>query len=240
MKKLNLQNIEAISELKSIPQEELMELIKESQKGNLEAYDLIVEGNLKLVLSVVKKFNNWEENLDDLFQVGVKGLLKAIDDFDFSYGVKFSTYAVPMIIGEIRRYLRSKVKISRPLKNIAYKAIYYKKRYLKQNHKEPSVEEIAEKLGVEIKDVIMALEAIQEYMLLVDNGDEISLTNQLGDSNNNIKEGLSKLDEHLRKIIEERYFNGKTQKEIALELGISQSQVSKLEKKALEIIFDEN
>ena len=151
------------SELKVMKQEELMVLIKESQKGNLEARDLIVEGNLKLVLSVIKRFNNRGENLDDLFQVGAMGLIKAIDNFDFSHGVKFSTYAVPMIIGEIRRYLRdnSKIRISRSLKDIAYKAMQYKEEYLNINHKEPTIEEIAKKLEVDTIDVIMALEAIQ-------------------------------------------------------------------------------
>ncbi len=233
MKQFNLPNIDHISELKSISQEEFRELFEESQKGNIEAYNLIVEGNLKLVLSIVKKNNNWEQNLDDLFQVGVIGLLKAIDNFDFSYGVRFSTYAIPKIIGEIRRYLSSKIPLSRPIKDIAYKALYYKKRYLKQNHKNPSIEEIAEELEVDTIDVIKALEAIQKYMSLVDNNEKTCSTNT-------IQEGLLKLDEQLRKIIEERYFNGKTQKEIALELGISQSQVSKLEKEALKIVFNEN
>ena len=136
------------SELKVMPQDELMELLKESQKGNYEARDLIVEGNIKLVLSVIKRFNNRGENLDDLFQVGAMGLIKAIDNFDFTHGVKFSTYAVPMIIGEIRRYLRdnSKIRISRSLKDIAYKAMQYKEEYLNTYHKEPQLEEIAKKL----------------------------------------------------------------------------------------------
>lgn len=242
------------AELKVMPQNELMDLIKESQKGNLEARDLIVEGNLKLVLSVIKRFNNRGENLDDLFQVGAMGLIKAIDNFDFSHGVKFSTYAVPMIIGEIRRYLRdnSKIRISRSLKDIAYKAMQYKEEYLNQNHKEPSIEEISKKLDVDMIDVIMALEAIQDpisiYTPIFNNGsDEIYLIDQISDNVNPeeerlnkmiIEEGISKLNKRLRNIIYDRYYNGKTQMEIASDLGISQAQVSRLEKTALKIIFD--
>ena len=244
------------AELKVMPQNELMDLIKESQKGNLEARDLIVEGNLKLVLSVIKRFNNRGENLDDLFQVGAMGLIKAIDNFDFSHGVKFSTYAVPMIIGEIRRYLRdnSKIRISRSLKDIAYKAMQYKEEYLNQNHKEPSIEEISKKLDVDMIDVIMALEAIQDpisiYTPIFNNGsDEIYLIDQISDNVNPeeerlnkmiIEEGISKLNKRLRNIIYDRYYNGKTQMEIASDLGISQAQVSRLEKTALKIIFDKD
>lgn len=242
------------SELKVMPQDELMALIKESQKGNLEARDLIVEGNLKLVLSVIKRFNNRGENLDDLFQVGAMGLIKAIDNFDFIHGVKFSTYAVPMIIGEIRRYLRdnSKIRISRSLKDIAYKAMQFKEEYLNTYHKEPTIEEISKKLEVDAIDVIMALEAIQEpvsiYTPIFNNGsDEIYLIDQIADNANPeeerlnkmiIEEGISKLNKRLRNIIYDRYYNGKTQMEIASDLGISQAQVSRLEKTALKIIFD--
>ncbi len=242
------------SELKVMPQDELMELIKESQNGNYEARDLIVEGNLKLVLSVVKRFNNRGENLDDLFQVGAMGLIKAIDNFDFTHGVRFSTYAVPMIIGEIRRYLRdnSKIRISRSLKDIAYKAMQFKEEYLNTYHKEPQLEEIAKKLEVDTIDVIMALEAIQEtvsiYTPIFNNGsDEIYLIDQISDNANPeeerlnkmiIEEGISKLNKRLKNIIYDRYYNGKTQMEIASDLGISQAQVSRLEKTALKIIFD--
>ncbi len=242
------------SELKVMPQDELMVLLKESQNGNYEARELIVEGNIKLVLSVIKRFNNRGENLDDLFQVGAMGLIKAIDNFDFTHGVKFSTYAVPMIIGEIRRYLRdnSKIRISRSLKDIAYKAMQYKEEYLNTYHKEPQLEEIAKKLEVDTIDVIMALEAIQEpvsiYTPIFNNGsDEIYLIDQISDNSNPeeerlnkmiIEEGISKLNKRLRNIIYDRYYNGKTQMEIASDLGISQAQVSRLEKTALKIIFD--
>ena len=150
------------AELKTIPNDEMMILIKKSQNGDKSARDYLVEGNLKLVLSVIRKFNNRGENLDDLFQIGSIGLLKAIDNFDFNHGVKFSTYAVPMIIGEIRRYLRdnSKLRIPRSLKDIAYKALQYKEECIKKTGFEPEIEKIAEHLNVEVIDVVMALESI--------------------------------------------------------------------------------
>ncbi len=244
------------AELKVMSAEETMRLIKQSQEGLLEARNQVLEGNLKLVLSVVKKFNNRGENLDDLFQVGSLGLIKAIDNFDFNHGVKFSTYAVPMIIGEIRRYLRdnSKIRISRSLKDIAYKAMQYKENYLNINHKEPTIEEISKELKVDTIDVIMALEAIQEpvsiFTPIFNNGsDEIYLIDQIADESNSeearlnkmiIEEGISKLNQRLKNIIYDRYYNGKTQMEIAEEIGISQAQVSRLEKTALKIIFDKD
>ena len=174
------------SDLKTIPSSEVMELIKKSQNGDKFARDYLVEGNIKLILSVIKKFNNRGENLDDLFQVGSIGLLKAIDNFDFTHGVKFSTYAVPMIIGEIRRYLRdnSKVRIPRSLKDIAYKALQYKEQYLKENGREPLIEDIAKNLNVDEIDVIMAIEAIQEPVSMYtpiysSGGDEIYLMDQI-------------------------------------------------------------
>lgn len=242
-------------ELKVIPQEEMMELLKESQSGNRQARDLLVEGNLKLVLSVIKKFNNRGEDLDDLFQVGAMGLMKAIDNFDFSHGVKFSTYAVPMIIGEIRRYLRdsSVVRISRSMKDTAYKALQYKERYFNEHGYEPTIEQISEELNIDTIDVVIALEAIQEpvsiYSPIYSNGgDEIFLIDQIPSiveteeqklNKMIIDEGIAKLNNRLKGIIMSRYYENKTQMEIALELGISQAQVSRLEKSALKIIFDE-
>ena len=151
-------------ELKVIPQEEMMDLIKKSQAGDRAARDMLVEGNLKLVLSVIKKFNNRGEDLDDLFQVGAMGLMKAIDNFDFIHGVKFSTYAVPMIIGEIRRYLRdnSVVRISRSVKDTAYKALQFKEKFFNEKGEEPTIEQIADALNVDTIDVVIALEAIQD------------------------------------------------------------------------------
>ncbi|MDY4052368.1 MAG: RNA polymerase sporulation sigma factor SigG [Bacilli bacterium] len=243
------------AELKVLPSDEVMELIKKAQEGDLQARDMVVEGNLKLVLSVIKKFNNRGENLDDLFQVGAMGLIKAVDNFDFSHGVKFSTYAVPMIIGEIRRYLRdnSKIRVSRSLKDIAYKALQFKEKYLMEHAEEPSVEVIAKVLNLETIDVIMALEAIQEpvsiYTPIFSNGgDEIYLVDQIPDYSSSeekrlnqmiIEEGISRLNDRLKNIIYNRYYENKTQMEIAEELGISQAQVSRLEKNALKIIFNQ-
>ena len=205
------------SDLKTIPSNEVMELIKKSQAGDKLARDYLVEGNIKLILSVIKKFNNRGENLDDLFQVGSIGLIKAIDNFDFTHGVKFSTYAVPMIIGEIRRYLRdnSKVRIPRSLKDIAYKALQYKEVYLRENGKEAQIEDIAKNLNVDEIDVIMALEAIQEPVSIYtpiysSGGDEIYLMDQIASEEydeakkiNNliIDEGIKKLNPRLKNII---------------------------------------
>ena len=242
------------AELKVLPSDEALELIKLSQEGDKEARDLVVEGNLKLVLSVIKKFNNRGENLDDLFQVGAMGLIKAIDNFDFSHGVKFSTYAVPMIIGEIRRYLRdnSKIRVSRSMKDIAYKALQFKERYLMEHAKEPTIEDIAKELNIDTIDVVIALEAIQEpvsiYTPIFNNGgDEIYLVDQIPDDSNSeekklnkmiIEEGIGRLNNRLKGIIYDRYYDNKTQMEIAEELGISQAQLSRLEKSALKIIFN--
>ena len=225
------------SELKTLSNERMMELIVQSQSGDDNARDELVYGNLKLILSVIKKFSHRGENLDDLFQVGCLGLLKAIDNFDMSHGVRFSTYAVPMIIGEIRRYLRdnSSIRVSRSLKDIAYKALHYKEQYLKDYHREPTAEEIAKELGVEPLDVIISLEAIQDpisiYTPIFNNGsDEIYLIDQIRDEENSedrkileltIKDGMKRLSKRERNIINERYYLGKTQMEIIKEIGIS-------------------
>ena len=243
------------SNLKVLKSDESIALLEKVKEGCMESRNLLVEGNLKLVLSVCKKFSSRVDNLDDLFQVGSMGLIKAIDNFDLSHGVKFSTYAVPMIIGEIRRYLRdnSKIRISRSLKDIAYKALQFKEKYTQKNYKEPTVEEIAKELECDEIDVIMALEAIQEplsiYMPIYNNGsDEIYLIDQIKDDSYDsnerinkmiIEEGIAKLTPRLKNIIYDRYYNNKTQMEIAEEIGISQAQVSRLEKNALKIIFDE-
>ena len=242
------------AELKVLPSDEALELIKKSQAGDKEARDMVVEGNLKLVLSVIKKFNNRGENLDDLFQVGAMGLIKAIDNFDFSHGVKFSTYAVPMIIGEIRRYLRdnSKIRVSRSMKDRAYKALQFKEKYISEHMKEPTIEEIAKGINVETIDIVIALEAIQEPVSIFtpifnNGGDEIYLVDQIPDDSMSeekrlnkmiIEEGIARLNDRLRNIIYDRYYDNKTQMEIAEELGISQAQVSRLEKSALKIIFN--
>ncbi len=241
--------------LKVLKSEESLKLLEKAQAGCINSRNELVEGNLKLVLSVCKKFSSRVDNLDDLFQVGAMGLIKAIDNFDLSHGVKFSTYAVPMIIGEIRRYLRdnSKIRISRSLKDIAYKALQFKEQYIQKHYKEPTIDEIAKELACEEIDVIMALEAIQEplsiYMPIYNNGsDEIYLIDQIKDDSYDsderinkmiIEEGIQKLNPRLKGIIYDRYYNNKTQMEIAEEIGISQAQVSRLEKNALKIIFGE-
>ncbi len=241
------------SDLVTISNERIMELLPLSHGGDDEARDELVYGNLKLVLSVIKKFSNRKENLDDLFQVGCLGLLKAIDNFDLSHGVRFSTYAVPMIIGEIRRYLRdnSSVRVSRSLKDIAYKALQYKEKYIQEHQKEPTIEQIGEAIETEPIDIIVALEAIQDpvsiYTPIYNNGtDEIYLIDQIGDDNQSedkkileltIRQGLKRLNDREKDIINKRYFLDKTQMEIAEEIGISQAQVSRLEKNALKTIF---
>ena len=243
------------SELKPMSNEETMRLLVLSQNGDLEARDELVYGNILLVLSIVKKFAHRGENLDDLFQVGSLGLLKAIDNFDLEHGVRFSTYAVPMIIGEIRRYLRdnSPIRVSRSLKDIAYKAIHYRDNYIKAKEKEPTIKEIADEIGVEEIDVVIALEAIQDPVSIYtpiysSGGDEIYLIDQIKDEENSedrkileltVAEGMKKLTKRERSIINQRYYEGKTQMEIASEIGISQAQVSRLEKNALKVIFNQ-
>ncbi len=220
----------------------------------MQAREKMIAGNLKLVLSVLKRFNDRKESMDDLFQVGCIGLMKAIDNFDLSHNVRFSTYACPMIIGEVRRHLRDNgsIRVSRSYKDIAYKAISYKDKYLLEHHKEPSINEIAEFLNVDSVDVILALEAIQDTISMstpiYDNGgDVIELEDQIGGNdyitenwmrNNMIKEAFSKLSKREQAIIYDRYYLDKTQMEIALELSISQAQVSRLEKNALKIMYD--
>src|SRR5690554_7495411 len=242
------------SKINVLKNSEMVELLKKYQAGNKAARDKLIFGNLRLVLSVLKRFNQRGENMDDLFQVGCVGLLKAIDNFDLSHSVRFSTYAVPMIIGEIRRYLRdnSSVRVSRSLKDIAYKALQYKEYFLKEHQREPTTEEIAKELGVEEIDVIISLEAIQDpisiYTPIYNNGtDEIYLIDQIKDDENSedrkileltIKDGMKRLSKRERNIIRERYYLGKTQMEIANEIGISQAQVSRLEKNALKTIFN--
>lgn len=229
---------------------EMQELLLRIKDGDREARNKMIVGNLKLILSVLKKFNNRHDNMDDLFQVGTIGLMKAIDNFDLSHNVKFSTYAVPMIIGEIKRYLRDNgsIRVSRSLKDIAYKSMKFKEQYLEEHQKEPTVEEIAKALECETIDVILAYEAIQDTISMstpiYDNGgDVIELEDQIASNeaiidewsrDSMIKKAIKSLSKREKNIIEERYFKNKTQVEIAEELGISQAQVSRLEKNALQ------
>lgn len=242
------------SKLDILDNDRMVYLLRQVKQGDKQARDELVKGNLKLILSVIKKVNSKNEQADDLFQVGSIGLLKAIDNFDESHGVKFSTYAVPMIIGEIRRYLRDNglVRVSRSLKDIAYKVLSFKEEYLKNNQKEPTIDIISNEIGVDKIDIIMALEAIQDpisiYTPIYNNGtDAIELIDQISDHasfendierKSMVKRALLELNDREKRIIIERYFNDKTQIEIADSLGISQAQVSRLEKNALKIMYN--
>ena len=225
-----------------------MELLQRMRRGDPDARETLINGNLRLVLSVVQRFTNRGENLDDLFQVGCIGLIKAIDHFDIQQGVRFSTYAVPMVIGEIRRHLRdfSPVRVSRSLKDIAYKAMQAKERLTASLGHEPTVVEIAGEIGLPKENVVLALEAIVDPVSLYepvfsDGGDTIYVMDQVSDHSDDgnwvdeiaIREALSKLSDREKKIIALRFFRGKTQVEVSAEIGISQAQVSRLEKGAL-------
>ena len=237
------------SGLPTLSREEKNELFVKIKNGDTDAREQVVNGNLRLVLSVIQRFGNRNENVDDLFQVGCIGLIKAIDNFDLSQNVQFSTYAVPMIIGEIRRYLRdnNSIRVSRSLKDIAYKALQAKERLTKENEKEPSVNDIAKELNLPKEDVVLALDAIQDPVSLYepvynDGADAIFVMDQVSDEKNTdenwleeiaIKEALKKLNDREKHILDLRFFKGRTQMEVASELGISQAQVSRLEKSAL-------
>ncbi|HAU84285.1 MAG TPA: RNA polymerase sporulation sigma factor SigG [Lachnospiraceae bacterium] len=224
-------------------------LFKRIQSGDKEARELYIKGNLRLVLSIIQRFSNSNENVDDLFQIGCIGLMKAIDNFDLTQNVKFSTYAVPMIIGEIRRYLRdnNSIRVSRSLRDTAYKAIYAKEALTKKNDKEPTVNEIANEIGMNTKDIIFALDAIQNPVSLFEpvyseGGDTLFIMDQISDKKNkeenwveeiSLKEAMDRLSDRENNIIKLRFFQGKTQMEVADEIHISQAQVSRLEKSAL-------
>jgi len=225
------------------------ELFKKIQQGDQKAREEYINGNLKLVLSVIRKFNNRKENPDDLFQIGCIGLIKAIDNFDITQGVQFSTYAVPMIIGEIRRYLRdnNSIRVSRSMRDIAYKALSAKERLSTSNFKEPTINDIAKEIDVPKEDVVMALDAIQDPISLFepiyhDGGDAVFVVDQVKDEKNTdeawleqiaLKEAIKKLNKREKQILNMRFFQGKTQMEVAEEISISQAQVSRLEKSAL-------
>lgn len=229
--------------------DEKEELFRRIQNGDKEAKELYIKGNLRLVLSVIQRFSGSGENVDDLFQIGCIGLIKAINNFDVTQQVKFSTYAVPMIIGEIKRYLRdnNSIRVSRSLRDTAYKAIYAKENLTKQNQKEPTITEIANEIGISKEDIVMALDAIQTPMSLYDpvyseGGDTLYVMDQISDkkcSEENwvcdlaLSSAIHRLTERERQIINLRFYEGKTQMEVAEEVGISQAQVSRLEKNAL-------
>lgn len=239
------------SKLPLLKEKEKEELLKKVKSGDKKARDKLINGNLRLVLSVIQRFTGRGENLDDLFQVGCIGLIKSIDNFDITQNVRFSTYAVPMIIGEIRRYLRdnNSVRVSRSIKDTAYKAMQAKERLASKNQNEPTVQEIAKELELPVEDVVIALESIVSPISLYDpiysdGGDTIYVLDQVGDNNDDrnwldeiaLKEGIKNLSEREKHILSLRFMQGKTQMEVSEEIGISQAQVSRLEKSALQRI----
>lgn len=238
--------------IKVLTNEEMIELFKKYQSGDLLAKEELINGNLKLVLSILKKYNNRCDNMDDLFQVGCIGLIKAIDNFDLSHDVKFSTYAVPMILGEVKRYLRdnNSVRVARSIKDIAYQAIKVKEELTNKLNTEPSIKMIADELKLSEFEVSNALNSMKDTISMFepiynDGGDTIYLADQLEDKKNNkvnletkiaLKEAMNKLKDKEKYIITQRYVIGKTQMELAREIGISQAQISRLEKSGLENI----
>ena len=240
------------SKLPLLSKKEKEELFLKIKQGDEEARNIFINGNLRLVLSVIQRFNSRGENPDDLFQVGCVGLIKAIDNFDLSQNVQFSTYAVPMIIGEVKRYLRdnNSIRVSRSIRDLAYKAMQIKERLTKENGKEPNIEEIAKELGVEKEEIAFSFDAIQDPVSLQepvynDGSESIYLMDQVKDSKNTdelwaekitIANAMKKLNEKEKMIVTKRFFDGRTQMEVADEIGISQAQVSRLEKSAIEHI----
>lgn len=237
------------SKLPVLKPEEKEELFRRIREGDMEARELYIKGNLRLVLSVIKRFQSSSENADDLFQIGCIGLMKAVDNFDTTLNVKFSTYAVPMIIGEIRRYLRdnNSIRVSRSLRDIAYKAIYAREKYTKEHLKEPTLTEISEEIGIGKELIVYAMDAIQNPVSLFEpvyseGGDTLYVMDQISDKKNReenwvqdlaLQDAISRLNPREKYIIRLRFFEGRTQMEVASEIGISQAQVSRLEKSAL-------
>lgn len=237
------------AKLPVLKEDEMRKLLYRMKDGDNESREKFIKGNLRLVLSVIQRFNNRGENVDDLFQVGCIGLIKAIDNFDLNQNVKFSTYAVPMIIGEIRRYLRdnNSIRVSRSLRDIAYRALQIRDKLIGENNKEPTISQIAKELKVPREEVVFALDAIQDPVSLFepiyhDGGDAIYVMDQISDNKNlddswleniAIKEAMKKLNDREKLILNLRFFDGRTQMEVADEIGISQAQVSRLEKTAL-------
>ena len=241
--------------LKVLKNEETQALLRRAKAGDRAAREELIAGNLRLVLSVIQRFSNRGESADDLFQVGCIGLIKAIDNFNTDLDVKFSTYGVPMIVGEIRRYLRdnSAMRVSRAMRDTAYTVLQAKEAYVAKHQREPSVEEIARELGIRREEVVFALDAILEPVSLYepvysDSGDTLCVMDQVRDQKNDdemwveriaLKEAVAHLTERERKILSMRFFQGKTQMEVSAEIGISQAQVSRLEKSALRQIRKE-
>lgn len=237
------------AKLPVLSKDEKDKLMRQIKAGDTGARERFIKGNLRLVLSVISRFSNSSESVDDLFQVGCIGLIKAIDNFDMSQQVMFSTYACPMIIGEIRRYLRdfNSIRVSRSLRDTAYKAIYAKEAYMRENNREPSLTELAEEIGISSEDIVFAMDAIQSPVSLyepvyTEGGDTLCIMDQVSDKKTGealwvehlaLKDAMEKLPEREEKIIKMRFFEGKTQMEVAKELSISQAQISRIEKSAL-------
>lgn len=240
------------SEIKTIPEKEKLRLLKLSQNGNKYARESLIRGNLKLVLSIVQRFANRGENMDDLFQIGCIGLIKAIDNFDTNQNVRFSTYAVPMIIGEIRRYLRdnSSIKVSRSMRDTAYHAMKTKENFLMTNGREPTIEELSSEMNISKENIVLSLESVScpvslnEPVFLDNSGDTVYVMDQVGDKNDDnqwintitLKQAIQKLSPREKSILNLRFLKGKTQTEVANELRISQAQVSRIEKSILKKI----
>ena len=240
------------AKLKVLKNEETMALLRRTKEGDQAARQELIEGNLRLVLSVIQKFLSRGENVDDLFQVGCVGLIKAIDNFDINQPVRFSTYGVPMIIGEIRRYLRdnSAIRVSRSMRDTAYRVLQVRDRYLAEHQKEPTVEQIAQELEIPREEVVFAMDAIVDPVSLYepvysDGGDAICVMDQVRDTKNTdedwtdriaLKEAMKRLDPRERRILSLRFYEGKTQMEVSAEVGISQAQVSRLDKGAINTI----
>ena len=240
------------AKLKVLKNEETMELLHRARSGDMQARTDLIEGNLRLVLSVIQRFASRGESADDLFQVGCVGLIKAIDNFDISQPVKFSTYGVPMIVGEIRRYLRdnSAIRVSRSLRDTAYRVLQVRDRLTAAGEREPTVEQIARELGIAREDVVFAMDAMADPVSLYDPvysdaGDTLCVMDQVRDTKNTdadwtdriaLKDAMKRLTERERRILSLRFFEGKTQMEVSGEVGISQAQVSRLEKSAIQTI----
>ena len=249
--KVEIANVNT-SKLQVLTSDETKELFKLMKNGDKDAREKIINGNLKLVLSVIQRFGGRGENADDLFQIGCVGLIKAIDNFDTSLDIQLSTYAVPMIIGEIRRYLRDNnmVRVSRSIRDLAYKVLQAKEKLTREKGKEPTIEEIAKELNVDKEEIIVSLDAIQdpvslqepvyndgqESLYVMDQVKDKKNTDELWTENITMSEALKRLNDKERMIIDKRFFEGRTQMEVADEIGISQAQVSRLEKTALDHI----
>mgnify|MGYP001042224631 FL=1 len=240
------------ADLKVLKNDEMMALLRRCREGDKSAREQLICGNLRLVLSVIQRFLGRGENVDDLFQVGCIGLIKAIDNFDIRQPVRFSTYGVPMIVGEIRRYLRdnSAIRVSRSMRDTAYRVLQTREQLMSQNQREPTVEQIAAQLGIPREEVVMAMDAIVDPVSLYepvysDAGDNVCVMDQVRDSNNSdehwleqisLKDAIARLDKRQRNILALRFCQGKTQMEVSSEIGISQAQVSRLEKSAIACI----